>query len=522
MGRTKSQQSTEAPSHIQLDLFGPGMTALHRAGLAGLWMTLDHFESEGVAVDGGSWEKDDNSVTLRWDDEPGPFFESLITKTFKLDENGLIWFAPLGEPMDHLQAAIMAHEAVLGTFLQHGKSKNALKDLETRVVEIDEQPWTFSYKFLKSYKHQEAAAHVVKKGRLTANQALAGWLFPGGGVRHKGFTNQSTLSETGDRLLLLLFSVIGGVYFRIRQRKEGARPLYALVLPEVSSLESFAFGRKLFIDAGIAELTCAGTAEAGWRFLSRVYAKRLLPQVSASRCRVISFGVVPWAQQQKTRIELLEVMPGREQDLSTFLLCEKALKPRIVKPDDGDAFLDVASSPELIARNLTEGRPWYVGFAGFLTDKKKRNHILRYERGGLHEMVKKAHFDDESCRRFVEVCHEAWRRRMGQLGERARRESVDFRSLTSKEYERQRVAFSRCKNGATLRQAVTDFWARTGPHKRLVGWQGLLPLLDEARWQEARDLALLALASYQPASNEEQKALDVADTQEGVEEGEEQ
>jgi CRISPR-associated protein Cas8a1/Csx13 len=413
----------------------------------------------------------------------------------------------------------MLHEAMLGTFLQHGKTRNALKEPRTLVTEFEEQPWTFTFKALTSYAHQGAAS-LVTEGGIESPQELAGWLFPGGVVRHTGFSKDSALSETGDRVLLLLYAPIGGVYFRVRQRKEGARPLYALVLPEVTSLESYGLGRQSFLEATVADLTCAGTAEAGWRFLSRIHAKRLLPSVESTCCRVISFGTVPWSTQQKTRLELLEVRPGRERDLLTFSLCLQVLGPRIIKKKDGSTFLGVASSPELIAKNLAEGRPWWRGFSEFLTDKQRTEHIFNYERKGLSAMVKQGQFDDEACRRFVEVCHEAWRRRMGQLGERTRRESTDFGSLVKKEFVRQRTAFAKCKNAATLRQEVTDFWSRTGPHKLLDGWQDLLPLLDGARWQEARDLALLALASYQPASKEEEQALEEGTT--GEEEGEEQ
>ena len=46
---------------------------------------------------------------------------------------------------------------------------------------------------------------------------------------------------------------------------------------------------------------------------------------------------------------------------------------------------------------------------------------------------------------FVSSCHEAWRRRMGQLKERARREGLGFPDLVNREFERLRVRCSmRC------------------------------------------------------------------------------
>lgn len=128
-------------------------------------------------------------------------------------------------------------------------------------------------------------------------------------------------------------------------------------------------------------------------------------------------------------------------------------------------------------------------------------------------------FPEGPERTFVMACHEAWRRRLGQLGERARREGASFPDLTRREFERLRVGFSRCKNASSLRGAVSDFWSRAGsPLPPLQNnWTDALSLLDEKNWKKAKDLALLALASYKPASKEEEAALassESADTKE--------
>jgi len=117
-------------------------------------------------------------------------------------------------------------------------------------------------------------------------------------------------------------------------------------------------------------------------------------------------------------------------------------------------------------------------------------------------------------RTIVEACHEAWRRRMGKIGEKARREGSNFFDQVSREFEKTRVEFSRCKNAAALRQTLVDFWARSGPLPQLQeGWRDVMPLLDEMHWSKVRDLVLLALASYKPASKEEEKALTAQGTE---------
>jgi CRISPR-associated protein Cas8a1/Csx13 len=101
---------------------------------------------------------------------------------------------------------------------------------------------------------------------------------------------------------------------------------------------------------------------------------------------------------------------------------------------------------------------------------------------------------------------------MAQIGEKARRERSSFQDQVNREFTRLRVAFSRSKNAASLREVVTDFWARGGPTKPLqTGWRDVLGLLDEKNWRKAKDLALLALASYRPETKDEAEALETSE-----------
>ena len=136
-----------------INLFGPGMTALHKVGLAGLWMTLKALERDTIGKAqiekvGGSWKCTETSVTLAWVGNPNNFFKVLFEKSFKIDKNGLIWFPALGEPMNNPQHGVVLQEAILGSFLQHGKTRRADKAAEphgTLSVEIDGKPLVFRF-----------------------------------------------------------------------------------------------------------------------------------------------------------------------------------------------------------------------------------------------------------------------------------------------------------------------------------------------------------------------------------------
>jgi CRISPR-associated protein Cas8a1/Csx13 len=73
------------------------------------------------------------------------------------------------------------------------------------------------------------------------------------------------------------------------------------------------------------------------------------------------------------------------------------------------------------------------------------------------------------------------------------------------ERERLRLAFAGAKTPDQVRAALADLWSRGGTNRELqASWEQVLPLLRPERWQVARDLALVALASYQGASKDEE------------------
>lgn len=81
-----------------------------------------------------------------------------------------------------------------------------------------------------------------------------------------------------------------------------------------------------------------------------------------------------------------------------------------------------------------------------------------------------------------------------------------------REYERLRLAFAGAKTADSFRHALTDLWSRAGSNSVLKEtWPQVLPLLSGDKWQLARDLALLALASYQ---GQKQEDVDLSTTEE--------
>jgi CRISPR-associated protein Cas8a1/Csx13 len=66
------------------------------------------------------------------------------------------------------------------------------------------------------------------------------------------------------------------------------------------------------------------------------------------------------------------------------------------------------------------------------------------------------------------------------------------------------LAFSGAKTADQFRQAICDLFSRVPANTELqANWTSVLPMLDERNWRHARDLALLAMASYSGKGDKE-------------------
>ena len=144
---------------LTCDLFAPGMTRLHRAGLGGLVSTLRHLEREISPKECPSsrWTIDERAVTFTWEnsDEAKALFSGLFAFAFQL-RDGLIYLpGQYGElpPPPEVLAAL--HDGLLLSFYDHGvQSRGKKADAQTYTYEVDEKPLSYRYLPLAWYKHQ--------------------------------------------------------------------------------------------------------------------------------------------------------------------------------------------------------------------------------------------------------------------------------------------------------------------------------------------------------------------------------
>lgn len=496
---------------LEFDLGTPGLTLLHKAGLAGLYMTLQQLESEipsGQRPGHLNWTLSKRGVCLQWQGNDYEVLDWLLQESFQLDD-GLISLRGLDSKSMSRDAQVILHQGMLGTFLQHGKTRKVAGErTQALMIDEDKPPIVVSYKALDRYAHQGFARELCdRKGKWQKRPInIAGWLYPGATVRHNAFTGDTGFAEPPEMALLLLYAPVACYYYILRSRLRDQRAQYALVIPEIIDLEAYAQCRlnPHYRYATYKDFHASGLGDAGLRFLTQQATAETSQMLAVPRCQVLTLGTVSWSSQQKTRTDLL-IVESNYQACKNYRICSNAFPPYLsVNAKSGESFMVTSFARELIAENLARNRPWYMGFADWVQSNEQFRQ-LNYERGGLYEMVVRSEMGEKE-RLFVQACHEAIRITYYRLYKKAddRNEYANI----EREVTRIRTRLSRCKNSETFREFITDFWSRAGRIPTLQEhWDELMELvMDPQQWKKSRDLALLALASYKSRDDQPEQS----------------
>jgi CRISPR-associated protein Cas8a1/Csx13 len=311
------------------------------------------------------------------------------------------------------------------------------------------------------------------------------------------------------------------------------RGVAALVVPEVENLLEFANDRPFMSPTTARECQIANAADAGLQAQLRLRdrtrdtqvrsrAKQMAGSATIPGCHAMTFTPTPWASQQKSRVATIHVPRGEEKLLSRFDRALAHLPLRIVtrtiKKSAGrgrrkvvterqESFRSESVIRPLIAENLALGRPWYAGFLRLMlkinpaTDKPYRNQ-LPFERKGLHDMISDSTmWDSDGEKLVVQAVHEAIRQSLGRIREETDgKTSKTISQATKNRWERfrekLRLELAGAKTPGHVRFTLMDLFSRGGANPVLQGqWQKIIPII-QSDWQLARDLGLLALASY--------------------------
>lgn len=514
MGKVKPQ----APTSLRISLYDPGLTPLLRAGLGGL-AAAAHALAPDALGNSGTISIEAQAVVLDWH-TPGAasvFLEMLFTSVFRIREGlfTLVGSQPSDPP---LEVRVAMTDALRLTFLQSGTTTPP-SGITVRSFEIDEKLSSVLTKSYSKFPQQNAWREIAKKldkpGSGGGGISLAGWANPGATERHVGW-GCTHIEYSPAEALCACFALIGCISL------QGPNRTGVLVVIEPSDLVKFAECRPLLAPRKLSECFVASPGDG---------ALLIHAALSAAEMRAVADGVAnvtamtlratAWASQQKSRTDCLICARFDEPALLAFRNLAACCPPRIVptkgkKAGEPGSYWGIPSSLRgFVANNLARGHPWFTGFTLARTGDNPpgwlhRFHSTQDNLGGLRYpddqkgLIAMNQTLDAAERKLITSIHTALRQRFGAIADETSGNLAAFKNRCQGERDKWRLAFSGARTHEQVRHALADLWSRAGTIRDLQGegWQDVQPLLRPDSWEAARDLALIAMASYQGKGDE--------------------
>ncbi len=525
-----------APDHLTMNLFAPGMTALHRAGLGGLACTLKAMERQHEASllrldklpgamigDEYPWTVTDDEVTLKFGtpENAANYLKKLFAFAFQIRDGVIYLPGQYPDPPPSLAVRAEMQNALTRTFLQ-GAKKNVTFEPTSTTYTLDPDGSgrgfiTVEFKKCLTYLHQrlwrafidsELGELLPCPTKLDGRTINFGSIYSGAIKRHDAL-DPSAFTMTTPMTLCSAFFLVGCVSAQLSNSGDGV-----LLVPDVNNLEDISFDRPQMTPRTVSEVRTGGTADAGFQLEVRLYSRCLLLSSALPGCSAQRFALKTWTKPQKSRIDSSEfpseAIPrveseDRERSDVIFDQYERALAylPRgvRVRRDETTYWFDSRIRP-FVAENLGRGDSWYVGFHKLAGSRKARSSLYT-ETEGLHAMIRDdAMWDREEEQVIVRSVHAAMFVLRGKIANDYR----DRPNLMYKKFDDEREKWGRVFSSSMtvdqFRKNLAEMFRRAGNNSELQSnWLLVLRMLRPATWQLARDLALIGLSSYQPRTD---------------------
>ena len=490
---------------IHLTLHASDTTIMHRAGMVGLWMTLQrlklHFPTPASRPGNLSWSLTNSSISLDWQGPDFQVLDWLLRQSFQINEKGLISLTGLDSSSMELINQIHLHEAIGATFLRHNRFYK-LGEQTSESLSVDGIKENLIYKKIEWYAHQTFANQLCDTtGQLLKDYIqIVSWIYPGATVRHARLDKYNKLEEKAEYALALLFLPLVCQYFIWHSNssrfdtKQAAK--YIFVIPEVTNLliavqRCWELRRLDYKDFHVTSW-----GEAALKYYS--YDEIENPNEYHEVCQALLYEKLNKDSKQRS-ITDIQCIEFNAKTILIYKLIDEHFQQNRVCREGGDLIVKVNPIRGMIADKLVNGLPWWSDFwVNFNQDTfGDLSKQLFYNREGLRRMIKSDE-EMEIYKSFIRACHEALRKIYGKIYGRAKEGEVP---RFEREYERIRGELGRCYDQQSFNDFLSDFLSRAGLNSALYDqWESMLPLLTgQVSWEKARNLVLIALASYKPS-----------------------
>jgi CRISPR-associated protein Cas8a1/Csx13 len=485
---------------LTLSIFDPNTLLPHRAGIAGLALALSVINPDDVPF---TWEVTEDTVKLFWDCSDKEAVLSLLGKTYRL-QDGYLDVPALN--LDS-QGKYTFTEGVMTTFLQHGKQRKQPKESVTLTFLIDEGQPEISRTFRPvedCYYTRDFKEAFSSKGAFNFKISLKGHHLPG---LVECFAH-GAYQESPEGFLSLVFLPLACSYYQL----SGYRS--AVVIPEVKNLKEWVKRRQNSSGSSYKNFRSSSAGESALRFLLQEKIIEDNRRLRVDYCEVYQLGKQQWDGSQSYLKQAVYRVKVDDEVLALYDSAFQFFKPQVRQNDKGETWLAVSKILPWLCDNLITGKPWYSGFYEFY----KQNEL--YERKGLVSM---SQYLDSLEQTFFDAVQGAFssylREQILQAQKQGRK--LDYPQVTDKVINR----LQRPSTQQDFAKTTVDFLSRhRSKATRGVGAEIYQWLHKDNNWKQARDLALLAIASYTGKGKDgkpeiPEEVLDESDSQVDTEEG---
>jgi CRISPR-associated protein Cas8a1/Csx13 len=491
--------------NIEYRLTNPNYTIYHRAALGGLAATITAWGNS--PPDGIEAKVERDSVLIQSSED---IFEKeavkrILEASFRLTDEKLIDLPGQFIDENSLDLKIAVHEGLCLTFLQHNKMRPGKEVKKVELKRADDESGDFlSYKTVDTYAHRKAQrTDLLDKQQpndaIPKTALIRQFVVPGA---------VALLEAKSEEVLLLSFLAVACPTFLLRPKIYQPDIAQAcIIVPDVTDLQKFTRSmRRVMGSSGnierfgnrYLERVVGGAEEAALRFLIEIYVDEIASERGISGCQAVVMGKVPWDVNQKNRSMTVRVS-GDYPEINIFRAASSLGKSKFIKNKKGETFaINTSSIPELVAANLASERHWCSQFKVLVQTKDDFNR-MSFAREGLIKM--KQAIKDIDDQAIIRAFHKAWEMTMGQLGERAQEQNLDFGRLVEVRREKIRNEILRSKTPDALAGWFLRFCADATKGASLKPFQEEMNRLrvfmfNPRNFDRFQNLLLFALVSY--------------------------
>jgi CRISPR-associated protein Cas8a1/Csx13 len=455
-----------------LSIFDPNTLLPHRAGIAGLALALSVLDPTNAPL---NWEVTEDSVKLAWDANDREVVKWLLDNTYQITKDGYLDVPALN--LDD-QGGYTFTEGVTSTFLQHSKQRSRDSTGVAKTFVIDEGQPEIKIEFrplLSCYYTGDLKEAFNSKGQFKKEISLKGHHLPG---LVECFVN-GAYQESPEGFLALLFLPLACGYYRL----PGFRS--AVVIPEVTNLKQWVNRRQEFSGRTYRNFLSSGAGESALHFLLQ---EKLIEDAKLERvkyCEVYQLGKQTWDANQSYLKQAVYRVEVKDEVLELYNSAIQLFPAKVKQTDKGESWLAISKVLPWICDNLVASKAWYAGF--FVFHKQKE----MYERGGLVKMTDALADKEKTLFDTVQGAFSAYLR--GQIVQAQKQgRKLDYGQVTDKVIYRMQRPSTQQEFAAALVDFLSQFRSKAS---RGVGLEVYQWLHGES-WRQARDLTLLAIATY--------------------------